>query len=295
MTNRFARAFRAAPPRTVSRRAVPLLAGLAAPLALAGCTLFHDPLDEPIYPPPINYNYNEATGALPTSELANRLQALELDVAALKIELSRIASAPGGAPAAAPAAIAPIAKPAAEASTAVPADSAPARLASAPSEDQAQGPASEIAAEKNDVPKPVDVARANDADDQTGDPDTASQARAESGEPQLAALLPSSEPAVGDPAAGAENAADSAYAVQLAAYGNEAQVQVGWERIRTSAATLFDGLSPRRSTADVPGRGTLYRLKAGPFADEAGATAKCDALKTAGISCLVSTFDGVWP
>jgi cell division protein FtsN len=68
--------------------------------------------------------------------------------------------------------------------------------------------------------------------------------------------------------------------VQLGAYGSQAAARTAWAGIAGKAAGLR-GLSP----SFVPA-GAVFRLRAGPLADKAGADKACAAAKGAGAACF---------
>ena len=53
-------------------------------------------------------------------------------------------------------------------------------------------------------------------------------------------------------------------------------------------AGALTGLSRDVKVVQLPGKGTWYRLRIGPFASRAEANTKCAELKAAGMSCLVA-------
>jgi|HubBroStandDraft_1064217.scaffolds.fasta_scaffold01825_10 hypothetical protein len=96
---------------------------------------------------------------------------------------------------------------------------------------------------------------------------------------------------IGPPAAPAEGA----FAIHLASYQKKDSVLDGWTEYRKQYRGVLDGLQPRVAAIDLKdGRGTLYRLKAGPFATEAAARAACRkvAAYPAGY-CRVMDFSGL--
>jgi SPOR domain len=89
--------------------------------------------------------------------------------------------------------------------------------------------------------------------------------------------------------------ADGKFGVHLASYKLKESVAEGWSDYRKQYRGVLDGLQPRVAAIDLhDGRGTLYRLKAGPFASEAAARATCHKVEAypAGY-CKVMDFSGV--
>ena len=79
-----------------------------------------------------------------------------------------------------------------------------------------------------------------------------------------------------------------AFKVQLAAFRDQQAADTAWTQLTTRHRTQFIGAGKHIQRADLGARGVFYRLRAGSFADRAGATAFCDALKAAGEDCIVA-------
>ena len=60
-----------------------------------------------------------------------------------------------------------------------------------------------------------------------------------------------------------------------------------WKRISGKNADVFEGLSPVVTQAEVPDKGTYYRLRAGPVADKAAAEQLCATLSSRNVGCIV--------
>jgi cell division septation protein DedD len=80
----------------------------------------------------------------------------------------------------------------------------------------------------------------------------------------------------------------SAVLLQLGAYTSEERANEAWRSFRARHAAIAGSLSNEIQVASIPDRGTLYRLRIGPFPDRAAAMAACDALKAKGGACLVA-------
>ncbi|HWA90060.1 MAG TPA: SPOR domain-containing protein [Rhizomicrobium sp.] len=74
--------------------------------------------------------------------------------------------------------------------------------------------------------------------------------------------------------------------IQLGAEQSEAGAAHDWIAIRNRAQGVLDGLKPKIAPVQVPHKGTLWRLRAGP-ADPAAAAAICARLKALSIACIV--------
>jgi cell division protein FtsN len=89
-------------------------------------------------------------------------------------------------------------------------------------------------------------------------------------------------------AAAASSAMASAGAVlQLGSYPSEALANNAWTTFRERHAAILGSLSSDVQVANIPDRGTWYRLRAGPYTDRASAVAACEALRSEGGTCLV--------
>ena len=79
-------------------------------------------------------------------------------------------------------------------------------------------------------------------------------------------------------------ASESAYGVQLGAFGSQASADREWRRLKGRFGAQLGGLSPRIVPAESA-TGQLYRLQA-PAAGEAQARALCDSLKEQAQPCV---------
>ena len=78
--------------------------------------------------------------------------------------------------------------------------------------------------------------------------------------------------------------------VQLGAWRTAIEAAKGWNRIQKRAAGAMDGLSPRVVPANLPGRGTYYRLWIGPVL-KASASRFCARLQARHIDCIPAPND----
>ena len=74
--------------------------------------------------------------------------------------------------------------------------------------------------------------------------------------------------------------------IQIGSYPTEAYALDAWRLLRGRYAGVLAGLQPDIQVATIA-RGTFYRLRAGPFADRAAATAACERLEALGGDCRV--------
>lgn len=85
----------------------------------------------------------------------------------------------------------------------------------------------------------------------------------------------------------------SGFGLQLAVYQKISGIAAGWQKFRPNVTDIDAKLEPRVAMVDLgDGRGLLYRLKAGPFSSATAADAACQKLKTEGLDCKVTDFDG---
>jgi cell division septation protein DedD len=80
-------------------------------------------------------------------------------------------------------------------------------------------------------------------------------------------------------------AAKGPLSVQIAATRSEASAHQEWLRLQRAHPDLLGGLELSVSSTDIPGKGTFYRLRAGPLATRAAALKLCQSLKAVSIGC----------
>ena len=107
-----------------------------------------------------------------------------------------------------------------------------------------------------------------------------------SAEKQIAALTPPSETAVA-PARPA--ASGGSVMIQLGSFPNDGLAASAWSKIKTTNQDLLGSYSPSIKPAEIPGKGTWYRLRVGGFADKASAGDVCEQLKAAGQACIIAS------
>ena len=101
-------------------------------------------------------------------------------------------------------------------------------------------------------------------------------------------------PSAPEPAADVVAAAADAnrFSVHLASYRSHAAAVEGWSELRQRFNPVLGSLDPRVTEVEIDGRGTFYRLKAGPFQSWGSANEVCDYLRTSSWSCAVMDFLG---
>jgi TolA-binding protein len=81
--------------------------------------------------------------------------------------------------------------------------------------------------------------------------------------------------------------------IHLVSLHQQDSAERAWKELTTRYPDILGRLQHRISAIDFgDGRGTFYRVKAGPFADKASAEVACLALRTKGAYCAISDFLG---
>lgn len=110
-----------------------------------------------------------------------------------------------------------------------------------------------------------------------------------------ASTAAASTAAAAQPAATTEAAASTAnqpaasdgVLVQLASLTSAAAAERSWQSMLSRHGAQLSGLTHSVQKIEIEGRGTFFRLRAGPFADRAAAQARCQQLKDKGQACIV--------
>lgn len=110
---------------------------------------------------------------------------------------------------------------------------------------------------------------------------------APSGSPPQAAAEAPRPPSQARPATAPVAALSGAYAVQLASARSENVAAQEWAKLAQQHATLLAATTHEIVRAEIAGRGTFYRLRAGSFDTASEAQVLCTALKSVGQDCLV--------
>lgn len=164
------------------------------------------------------------------------------------------------------------AKPAAKPAATVTADSKPADKPAAPKPTTTQTAAADAKpAEAKPADKPVTVTAESKPADKPAAPKPAAT--------QIAAAVPATPATAEQVKAGAR--------IQIASLPTEDSAWAGWKEISAKFKDQLSGLTPVVESADLGTKGTFYRVRVGPFETAAAATARCDAMKQAGLDCLV--------
>ncbi len=82
--------------------------------------------------------------------------------------------------------------------------------------------------------------------------------------------------------------APSGVQIQLGSFPNAGLAASAWSKIKSSNQDLLADHSPAFAKAEIPGKGTWFRLRVGGFADKAEAKAACDQLQAAGQACIIA-------
>lgn len=80
------------------------------------------------------------------------------------------------------------------------------------------------------------------------------------------------------PAPVASPVSSETHFVQLASIRDQGEAAKAWGALQKEFSGLLDGFSYRALAADIPGKGTYYRIQAGPM-DESAARRLCDSIK----------------
>jgi hypothetical protein len=81
--------------------------------------------------------------------------------------------------------------------------------------------------------------------------------------------------------------------VHLASFRGQDSARQGWRELQATHSDLLGGLDYRISPVQLSGgRGTFYRVKAGPFTDTASAEEICRLMKSRNAYCVLSDFTG---
>jgi cell division protein FtsN len=76
--------------------------------------------------------------------------------------------------------------------------------------------------------------------------------------------------------------------LQVGAFPSQVLADEAWRNFQAQFPAIATGLSPNVQAADLGERGTWYRVRIGPFADDAAANAACEQLKAAGGNCFLA-------
>lgn len=87
------------------------------------------------------------------------------------------------------------------------------------------------------------------------------------------------------PAPAPNPAASGMIGMHLASFQVQGNAEKGWRQIQDANRDLLSATAPVIRKAEVPGKGTFYRLYAGPVASMGDARAICQALKSRGAYC----------
>ncbi len=108
-------------------------------------------------------------------------------------------------------------------------------------------------------------------------------------EPSQAAQpeAPAAAPAETETAATGASLPAGSYLIQLASLTSAAAAEGSWKTMTARHSAQLSGLAHSVQKTEIEGRGTFYRLRAGPFPDRDAAQARCEALKEKGQACIV--------
>ena len=124
-------------------------------------------------------------------------------------------------------------------------------------------------------------------------PPAAKSAKTEPAPKPLAAKAPVPKPAVKPipkavPKPAARTASAGSYRIQISALRSRSAVRKSWDALKKRHSDLLGKLSLSIETITLSGgRGTYYRMQAGPLSSNTQAAALCDSLKKRKQSCIV--------
>jgi cell division septation protein DedD len=150
-------------------------------------------------------------------------------------------------------------------------------------EPQAEMPLEAIPEDQAEELEDDPIAEAIEAVTEDASPNEAEQSSSVSAEPQAPAAEKTEDPAE---QAAAVPSMENAYRVQLGAFGSEVTAQRSWRTVRGQFAAYLGDKSVDYEPVQAGDR-TLYRLRAGPFADRASADQVCLALRAQEQACIV--------
>ena len=156
------------------------------------------------------------------------------------------------------------------ASEPAPEDSPPSSAETAP-----EAPTPEAVAEAKPEPKPASK------------PEPKSESKSE----PVSAPPPAPQTAA-TPAAPAAASVASGYLIQIAAVREPERAESEWGRLQRQHPDTLRGLKLVVVRADLGDKGVFWRLRAGPFADEAAAKARCADLAKRKVGCMVVKAGG---
>jgi len=82
-------------------------------------------------------------------------------------------------------------------------------------------------------------------------------------------------------------ASGSGFRIQIASVRSHKVASQAWSRHKFNHATLFGKLKSMIVRVNLKGKGTFYRVQAGPFANEAAARSVCSKAKKRKIGCII--------
>jgi cell division septation protein DedD len=80
----------------------------------------------------------------------------------------------------------------------------------------------------------------------------------------------------------------SGVSIQLGAFPSSDAAAAHWSRVKGQNQELLGDYSPKFIPVDIPGKGTLYRLRVTGFADKSAAKSVCDQITAGGGACILA-------
>jgi hypothetical protein len=80
----------------------------------------------------------------------------------------------------------------------------------------------------------------------------------------------------------------SGVSIQLGAFPSSNAAAAHWSRVKGQNQELLNAYEPKFIPVDIPGKGTLYRLRVTGFADKSAAKSVCDQIVAGGGACILA-------
>jgi hypothetical protein len=77
-------------------------------------------------------------------------------------------------------------------------------------------------------------------------------------------------------------------AIQLGSFPNAGDAAQAWSKIKSTNQALLADVTPTFARAEIPGKGTWFRLRVSGFADKAAAQSVCQQLQASGQACIIA-------
>jgi hypothetical protein len=82
--------------------------------------------------------------------------------------------------------------------------------------------------------------------------------------------------------------ASGSVSIQLGSFPNGELAAAAWGKVKSANTELLNPYTSSIKPAEIPGKGTWFRLRVSGFADKAAAKAVCDQLAASGQACIIA-------